>query len=75
MTRELSWSELTKLPLEAPLVCGCCGRKGRFETPEDAHRVGWDVEPYFGVAPVCDCCLSGLYLRGTCRHDRPRTSP
>lgn len=70
---EPSWSEKTQVPYHGPVVCRCCGRVGEFETPEQAHGAGWDVAPYFTLAPLCDGCLSALYIAGTCRHGEPTT--
>lgn len=65
---ELSWSEQTQVPYDGAIVCRCCERVGEFQTPEQAHAAGWDVAPYFTLSPLCDGCLSALYLVGTCRH-------
>lgn len=68
MTSPLSWSDQTTLPYTGPVVCRCCGDTERFATPDQAHAAGWDVQPFFALAPLCTSCLSGLYLRGDCRH-------
>lgn len=57
-------------PYTGPITCRCCGRQQTFTTPREAHESHWDVAPYFTVSPICDRCLSSLYLRGECRHRR-----
>ena len=71
---KLSWSEQTQTRYDGPVVCRCCERSGKFETPEQAHGDGWDVAPYFALSPLCDRCLSALYTAGTCRHGEPATT-
>ncbi len=46
------------------LTCICCKHEQEFESPEAAFNAGWDCEPYFTVAPLCNLCPTSTIVCG-----------
>ena len=38
--------------------CLCCDYEASFDEPKDAYDAGWDIVPYFTLAPFCNLCPS-----------------